>query len=258
MLPVAAAVVWVGGWPFVLLVSVLSALMFWEWHRMPGTGGESATSRSASLYIGVAGCLLAPVPLLSTEVWITVVGGGLAVLMAGLLMQEGAGYREFRWTGFIYIWLSGAAMAWLRAMPDDGLVIVVWLFGVVVATDTAAYFTGRTLGGPKLAPRISPKKTWSGLFGGVAGAAIVGALIAKFTGTLAILPVALISGSFAVIAQIGDLLVSKAKRKFDVKDSSNLIPGHGGVLDRLDGFLAVSLVMAALSLAVGGSPLSWL
>lgn len=256
MLPVAAAVVWVGGWPFALLVSVLSAAMFWEWHRMPGDGGDPARSRS-SLYVGVAGCLLAPLPVLSADVWITVVGGGFLVLTVGVLLQEGAEHRGFRLTGYIYIWLSGAAMAWLRAMPDDGLVTVVWLFGIVVATDTAAYFTGKTLGGPKLAPRISPKKTWSGLFGGMAGAAIVGGVLAAVI-EADIAPVALASGGFAIIAQIGDLLVSKAKRKFDVKDSSNLIPGHGGVLDRFDGFLAVSLVMAALSFAAGGSFLSWL
>lgn len=258
MLPVAAAVVWVGGWPFALLVSALAAAMFWEWHRMPVSGGEPARSHSASMHVGIDGCLLAPVAALLTDVRIALLSGaGLAVLMAAMLLFDGPGHRGFRLSGYIYIWLSGAAMAWLRAMPDDGLVTVVWLFGIVVATDTCAYFTGRTLGGPKLAPRISPKKTWSGLFGGMAGAAIVGGVLAAVI-EADVASVALASGGFAVIAQIGDLLVSKAKRNFDVKDSSNLIPGHGGVLDRLDGFLAVSLVMAALSLAAGGSLLSWL
>lgn len=257
MLPVAAAIVWIGGWAFILLVSVLSALMYWEWYRMPDAGGESATTRSASLYVGVAGCLLAPLPVLPIDVWITVVGGGFLMLTAVVLLQESAGHREFRLAGYIYIWLSGAAMAGLRAMPDDGLVTVIWLFGVVVATDTCAYFTGRTLGGPKLAPKISPKKTWSGLIGGVVGAAVVGVVVASIV-EADMVTISLVSGGLAIIAQTGDLVVSKAKRKFDVKDSSNLIPGHGGVLDRLDGFLAVSLVMAVLSFAGGGSPLSWL
>ena len=134
---------------------------------------------------------------------------------------------------------------------------VIWLGAVVVTTDTAAYFTGRTLGGPKLAPKISPKKTWSGLLGGVAGAAIVGGLIAAVVGGSNVALLALLGGAFAVVAQLGDLLVSKAKRTFDVKDSSNLIPGHGGVLDRLDGFLSTSLAMAALAALGGGSPLTW-
>jgi phosphatidate cytidylyltransferase len=145
----------------------------------------------------------------------------------------------------------------LRELDMLGMETVIWLGAVVVMTDTCAYFTGRSLGGPKLAPKISPKKTWSGLVGGIVGAAIAGAIVATVVDAN-IVTVTLISGAFAIVAQIGDLAISKAKRAFDVKDSGNVIPGHGGVLDRFDGILSSSLVMALLSLIGGGSPLVWL
>lgn len=257
MAPVALLAVWLGGWAFTLLIAAASALMYWEWHGM--SAGGPGRQRGMSWYAGIAGCLAGPVFLLLFGPNAAVfMGIGVAILLAILLGVESSAHAAFRWIGFPYIFLSCASMVWLRDLPGHGLATVLWVFAVVVATDTGAYFTGRTLGGPKLAPRISPKKTWSGLAGGVLSAALAGAILALAIGRPSLTEIALVSGVLAVVAQIGDLLISKAKRRFKIKDSSNLIPGHGGVLDRLDGFLAVSLAVAILSAAGGGSALAWL
>ena len=121
---------------------------------------------------------------------------------------------------------------------------MLWLFAVVWATDIGAYAAGRTIGGPKLAPAISPNKTWSGLAGGVALAAAVGAIAAWIQGAVDVVLLAAVSGVLAVVAQGGDLLESRLKRRVGAKDSSNLIPGHGGFLDRFDGILAAALVVS--------------
>jgi phosphatidate cytidylyltransferase len=248
MLPIAAVAVWLGGWVFASLVSIAAGLMYWEWQGLCGENGDH-TVRHAIV------CGAGPLVLVGFGIKAAaIVGAGGGVFRYGL---RGGENRQFLVAGFVYIYLACIAMVWLRGLIPAGMETVIWLGAVVVATDTAAYFTGRTLGGPKLAPKISPKKTWSGLLGGMSGAAIAGGVVAANVEGANILTLGLMGGGFAVIAQLGDLLVSKAKRAFGVKDSSNLIPGHGGVLDRLDGFLSASLVLAALTLLGGGSPLTW-
>jgi phosphatidate cytidylyltransferase len=128
---------------------------------------------------------------------------------------------------------------------------IFWLLLVVWGTDIGAYFAGRSLGGPKLAPRFSPNKTWSGLAGGAATAALVGLVAAIWMPVMPMLLLAIGSAMIAVVAQIGDLFESSLKRQFDAKDSSNLIPGHGGLLDRIDGVLAASLAVAAIAWLAG-------
>jgi phosphatidate cytidylyltransferase len=129
---------------------------------------------------------------------------------------------------------------------------VFWLFAVVWATDTAAYISGRLIGGPKLAPRFSPNKTWAGLIGGALAAALVGVIAATLMGDAPMPSMALASAGLAVVAQAGDLVESALKRRFGVKDASTLIPGHGGVLDRLDGMLFAAPVFVALMMWTGG------
>lgn len=257
MAPAALLAAWLGGWVFALLAAAAAGLMYWEWHGM--SAGGPGRERGMSWYVGIAGCTAGPVFLLLFGPNAAVFTGvAVAVLLAITLAVDSPAHATFRWAGFPYIFLSSVAMVWLRELPAYGLATVLWVFAAVVATDTGAYFTGRTLGGPKLAPRISPKKTWSGLLGGMVAAAIAGVMVAQILGRPELPQMALASGALAIVAQIGDLLVSKAKRRFAIKDSSNLIPGHGGVLDRLDGFLAVSLVVAIASVARGGSALTWL
>jgi phosphatidate cytidylyltransferase len=134
----------------------------------------------------------------------------------------------------------------------------IWIVALVVAADTGAYVAGRSIGGPKLAPRISPNKTWAGLAGAIVSAGIIGGLTAVIIGRPSVLPLILVSGLLAVIEQGGDLFESFFKRHFGVKDSGRIIPGHGGVLDRVDGLLAVILAVAGLELALGGGIFTWL
>lgn len=246
MLPVAAAAVWFGDWIFGVLVSIAAGLMYWEWQGLCGTKGRVAQGAAAL-------CALATLLRSWTGPGAAIVAGLSFGVTGGTAARE---HRLFLLGGLAYIYVACISLAWLRGLDPNGMETVIWLGVVVVLTDTCAYFTGRTIGGPKLAPRISPKKTWSGLLGGVTGAAIGGGVVANAF-EAQIMTLGLMGGIFAVIAQLGDLLVSKAKRTFGVKDSSNLIPGHGGVLDRLDGFLSTSVALAALVLLGDGSPLAW-
>ncbi|QDH24827.1 phosphatidate cytidylyltransferase [Neokomagataea tanensis] len=144
--------------------------------------------------------------------------------------------------------IGGLSLLWLRALPH-GLQSVLFVFAVVIASDSFAYLTGRIIGGAKLAPRISPGKTRSGAIGGLFGAAAAGALVAHFSGIGFVLGGLVWGAVLGFCAQSGDLLESAAKRRLGVKDSGNLIPGHGGLLDRFDGLLAAAPVAACVSLA---------
>jgi phosphatidate cytidylyltransferase len=151
----------------------------------------------------------------------------------------GAGWYA---AGFVYALVAALSVLWIRDRADNGVALVLWVFLVVWATDIGAYFAGRAIGGPKLAPSISPGKTWAGLYGGVAAATIVGGAWALFTGLPLI--VLLLAPFFGVVAQGGDLFESWMKRRAGVKDSGSWLPGHGGVFDRLDGLLPVAILTA--------------
>lgn len=248
MTPVMFGAVWLGGWFFIAVTALLAGLMYWEWQGLCGARGNKANL--LALF-----CASGPVFLSIIGGPQTLVGWGLLILVIFVLQRNKQ--PAFLSAGFAYIYLACISLAWLRGLEMAGMETMIWLGVVVVMTDTCAYFTGRTLGGPKLAPKISPKKTWSGLIGGIVGAAVAGGILAGIIDAN-IVTVAAVSGILAVVAQIGDLAISKAKRSFDVKDSSNIIPGHGGVLDRFDGIIAAALAMALLTLLGGGSPLIWL
>lgn len=151
----------------------------------------------------------------------------------------------------VYIVLPCLALVWLRERPDYGRHLVFWIFCVVWATDTGAYFAGRTIGGPKLIPSISPNKTWAGLLGGMVAAALVGGIVAAINPVLPAFALAGFAGLVAVVSQAGDFTESAVKRHVGVKDASQLIPGHGGVLDRLDGLLFAAPFVAASDLLFG-------
>ncbi len=159
--------------------------------------------------------------------------------------------------GLIYIVSACYFLAMLRNRGDDGREILIWLLCVVWATDTAAYFVGRAIGGPKLAPRLSPGKTISGAAGGLGGgllAGYIGAEIMNLAGTGRMLTLSAVA---SIACQLGDLLESGAKRHFEVKNSGNLIPGHGGILDRLDGLLATGLIIGMIDLFLDGRIWTW-
>lgn len=184
------------------------------------------------------------------------------VLVRGFKVP-GPGRMLWNAGGFVYIAVAAVVLLFLRNQPG-GAQVVLLVLGAVVATDVGAYFAGRTIGGPKIAPRISPSKTWAGLLGGMAGATLfVWAGVRHLMDadwSASLVPLLLSGPLIAIVAQAGDFFESWMKRRAGVKDSSNLIPGHGGVLDRLDGLLAVlfliglwGLILIFGTLATGGS-----
>ncbi|MBA3577256.1 MAG: phosphatidate cytidylyltransferase [Sphingomonas sp.] len=186
----------------------------------------------------------------------TMMGGyGFAILAAA-----GATAVFYEWTrmtrgwgagwyvgGFAYALLAALALLWIRDRADNGVALALWVFIIVWATDIGAFFAGRSIGGPKLAPAISPNKTWAGFYGGVAAATITGAAWALFTGLEWL--VLLLAPLLSVAAQGGDLFESWMKRRAGVKDSGRWLPGHGGLFDRLDGLLPVAILTALAVLA---------
>ncbi|HZF34581.1 MAG TPA: phosphatidate cytidylyltransferase [Candidatus Angelobacter sp.] len=251
--PLALGAAYLGRPVWDVLVAAMGASMAWEWARLC-SGGR--VSRVGAVSMAIAPAAVAVAALMGVIPALIIVGAGVVLIGLGASL-EGARNPAWPAVGVAYVGVPCLAMAWLRARPDDGLAALLWVLALVWATDTGAYIAGRGLGGPKLAPRISPNKTWAGLIGGMVAAAAVGLagslLMAGVSASIAI-PV---SAALAVVEQAGDLFESAVKRHFGVKDSSHLIPGHGGVLDRVDGLLAVSLVVAALSWAVGHTILIW-
>jgi len=179
--------------------------------------------------------LLAIAVVLAWREWRLLVGGWRR---PGLLLS-----------GAAYIAVVALSLLSLRHQPETGLQAVLWLLATVWATDIFAYVAGRTLGGPKLAPRLSPKKTWSGALGGLAAAIIVGGCTAWFFTGGSVIGIAMAGGLLSVVSQFGDLAESAVKRHVGVKDSGRLIPGHGGLLDRVDALMAAAVAMAAIRLA---------
>lgn len=249
MAPVALLAVWAGGWPLALFTALAAVLMSLEWSRL------AAPKRDAAPAIMIA-ALLSAILAAALGAW----GWALAltVAAAGALALAGLAERSWAWlgAGIFYAGLPCLALLWLRASPAEGLMTVLWILALVWAVDTAAYFAGRAIGGPKLAPAISPNKTWAGLGGGVAAALLVGVAAAVMTGARPI-PLALVSAALAIVEQAGDLMESAIKRHFHVKDAGHLIPGHGGLLDRVDGLIATLVAVAAITLAAGKGPLAW-
>ncbi len=189
--------------------------------------------------------------------------GGLAFLLfwagaGGLVLWEWIGItaraqRNWSWiaAGVAYAGIAVAAPVILRGDADFGFIVTIFLFAIVWSTDVLGYVVGRLIGGPKLWPAISPKKTWSGALGGIAGA-LAGASIIADAGGLAQRPALLLAIVLSIASQAGDLIESAIKRRFNVKDASRLIPGHGGVMDRLDGFIVAALIAALIGVARGG------
>jgi phosphatidate cytidylyltransferase len=160
--------------------------------------------------------------------------------------------------GYPYLGLAAVALPWLRADQDAGLANTLFLLSVVWASDIGAYIIGRLIGGPKLAPVISPGKTWSGAAGGLAGAALAGSAVAYcFSSGFSPSHVAGLAIGLGIVSQVGDLLESALKRHFGVKDSGSIIPGHGGLLDRLDALLAAGPAAAVLASFVGRGVVLW-
>ncbi|CCW17569.1 Phosphatidate cytidylyltransferase [Sphingobium indicum BiD32] len=236
LIAVALGALLSGGLLFWVLLSVAGVLMQAEWADLSGV---SADHKKLSMY-AVSVPLAILCPLAAGLSWFAI-----GLLAAAFLFVIGATRSVGLALGVLYVCLPVMALLFLRGQTPNifGLTLALWALALVWATDIGAYFAGRSIGGPKLAPRISPSKTWSGLGGGVLAALLIGFLLHRFAG----LPIELAaaSGLLAVAAQAGDLLESAMKRRAGVKDSGSLLPGHGGVMDRLDG-VATAAPLAAL------------
>ena len=250
--PVAVVAAWVGGPLLAALTLVGAAIMGWEWGRLTDRGrfGAPGVLVAATGVIG-AGVAALGWPLVA----LGVLAAGAVARLAWPRGESGANL----WAGIGTLWIGVAcvSLVWLGADPVAGRVTLLWLFASVWVTDSAAFLVGRWAGGPRLAPRWSPKKTWSGALAGVVAAGLVGATTAKMLGFSMVSPVFWLTMGLSVAAQAGDLAESAAKRRFGVKDVSGLIPGHGGLLDRLDGMLAALAVAAIVTWARGASPVVW-
>jgi phosphatidate cytidylyltransferase len=245
--PLPLLAIWLGG-PFLPILTIIAAVvMAWEWSRLCG-GGLPLVCLVA---IAVAGAAL-------LGVWIGIILAALGAAVIGVVEARQPGGAPL-WTaiGTLWVALPCIILLWLIQSGSAGRGTLLWVFAVVWATDIGAYAVGRQFGGPLLAPRWSPRKTWAGLLGGIVGAALAGWAIAGALGAASVLPVVSVSAALAIVEQFGDLAESVAKRRFGVKDASSLIPGHGGLLDRLDGLLAVIPAVALLTLIGGGSVLTW-
>jgi phosphatidate cytidylyltransferase len=249
MVAVACVAIYVGGWPFRLLVAAGAAAMMVEWGDMHRARRGWTWSSAAALVVVVLLAAQYFYPVGEVDIVDDVEGVALSTFgdaWLGFAAVAGVAAIVILFTrrismgwGALYIGIPSFALLVLEWARFD---LVFWLMLVTWATDIFAYFAGRAIGGPKLAPRISPNKTWAGLIGGMAGAAVVGGVAAWLFGLSQEFGDSLWLGApMGLIAQLGDLYESGVKRRLGVKDSGTLLPGHGGVLDRLDGLLPVIL-----------------
>jgi len=233
-----------------IVVAVCAFAAAREWHRMVGNGsfGVELAATAATLWLMLAAFLLWPQGFRPE---IILACGALIVLAVGRLRRNNPLWQA---AGVFYLGVPSVAIVTLRAIPEQGAWLLVGLFIVVWATDTGALIAGNLIGGPKLAPGLSPNKTWSGTIGGIAAAAILLAAYIAIIGGNAVAAVFFGAG-LAVVAHLGDLFESLVKRIFRTKDSGGLIPGHGGVLDRIDSTLFASVALAIAVFAFHFDPL---
>ncbi len=244
LVPVVLAIVFLGSPAMEGLVILAAILLGWEWGGLCGAD-RPMPARAVLILAILAGVLAGALGYF---------GPALLLVAAGLLVV-GLAMAALRlanplWLalGVPYLALPCIALLWLRFSHDSGAELVLWLLLVIWATDSGAYFAGRAIGGPKLAPSISPNKTWAGFIGGIAAADLVAASGWVLLPDHPLLPLILIGALVAALSQVGDLFESFAKRRFGVKDTGTLIPGHGGLLDRVDGLLVGILAISSVLL----------
>ena len=245
--PTALACIWLGADAWTALMALAAGGLAYEWVAL--CGGQPR--RMPGLVVPAVVLFAGLIAVLDRERW------ALVALVVGAVLAGLSSGRRAMVAGVLYVGLASVALVWLRGDNAAGRANVLFLVVVVWASDVGAYTAGRLLGGRKLAPVISPGKTWSGALGGLMAAMLVGELAG---GLLAVAPIgraAMVAGLLGLAAQVGDLLESAIKRHFGVKDSGKLIPGHGGLLDRLDGLLTAAPTAAALALLLGRGVALW-
>jgi len=253
LMPVALGLAWAGGLLWAIAIAGLAALALWEWQRMTIPDGWITTILAPLIAAG--GCLALIIEGSGAALLVVAISAIASVAVA--TRNAALGRRLLLGAGVIYIGLGALALVLLRLMPEAGFAALVWLLVSVWASDSGAYAAGKLIGGPRLAPRISPNKTWAGLGGAMAAPAVMGMLFGLFwPGAPAVGLLGLIGLGIGLFGQAGDLVESAVKRHVGVKDSGWLVPGHGGVLDRIDALLAAALFVGALYVS-GGNGLAW-
>jgi len=237
---VAVAATWIGGFLFAAFWWLASIVVLWEWQRL--VGGERLI---------VARVVAGAVALALAALWAlhdSIAGVVAALILGAAVVGWIAGGRQGIWTaaGVLYAGALVASVGLLRVSPSFGMASILWLFAVVWGADIAAYFAGRLIGGPRLWPRVSPGKTWAGAIVGAFAGAVLGLMLGAWTNRLAAL--FWLGLATAIVSELGDLFESALKRRFGVKDSSGLIPGHGGLMDRLDAFTSASFFAAVVAI----------
>lgn len=243
--PLAIAAAWYGEWPFALFWLIAALAVLWEWTTI-AVGKENRLIFAVGSAALVVAALIVDLGRPVTALLLIALGGLSATIFAP------AERRALSALGVGYAGLMLLSPVVLRSDVKLGTAAVFFLFAVVWATDILGYFGGRAIGGPKLAPAVSPSKTWSGAIAGLVGAAVVSLIAARYAGQTNGAVLVGLGLLLSIVSQCGDLAESAFKRKFHVKDAGSLIPGHGGVMDRLDGFWAAAIVAAAIGLARGG------
>jgi phosphatidate cytidylyltransferase len=244
LIPFAVGIAYAGGWLWTALVTVAAIGLFLEWLAVVGLAGVMRVSVPGVVALAVAGLCLA----------IGRIDAALIVLAIGLVAAVSIAPDRRNWVaaGFLYAAAAEIASVLVRLDPVRGFAALMFVLLIVWVTDSGGYFAGRGIGGPKLWPKVSPKKTWAGAAGGFAASLAVAIGFAVFglgnTG-----PLLMLGAVLSVVSQLGDLFESAVKRRFGVKDSSHIIPGHGGLMDRLDGFVAAVVVAALFGFLRGGA-----
>ena len=243
--PLAVGAAYLGGLVFLAFWMVAAFCVLWEWDTLVSAEEKRPVLTMGSVAIGGAVLLLA---FGRTAAAIALVALG----MLGVATLASKARRLWCVAGMLYAGAILIAPVLLRQDAAFGFSAVIFVFTVVWSTDIAAYFIGRVFGGQKLMPRVSPNKTWSGAIGGAIGA-VIGAMTFAYLTSLGHLgAIGILALALSIASQAGDLLESAIKRRFDAKDASGLIPGHGGVMDRVDGFVLAAVLAAAIGIARGG------
>ena len=237
---------WAGGPAFTALVALAAGIVVVEWTRMTGRGAPGV----AIVAVGAIVAAMAAFELFGPAAGLVAVFAG--AVAAAVAARARAGAPGWAVAGLLYTGPAAVALVSLRADDSHGFAVIVWLFATVWTGDCAAFLAGSLIGGPRLAPRLSPAKTWAGAVGAVVGAVAVGLVSAAVLGDTSPLMLALMSGGVGIAGILGDLCESGLKRRFGVKNAGDLIPGHGGMMDRVDSLIAAALLAAAVGLIRGG------
>lgn len=246
------AITWIGDLPFRILAALITLAILYEWTRMARAKEPTAPVFSGDAPTLLLGFVFAAALVIRFPVPIVVLIAIVSfAILAGLALARGR--RQWDAAGYAYAALSGLSLAALRHGEPSGLLAIIFLFAVVWSTDIFAYFVGRSIGGPKLAPSISPGKTWSGALGGTVFGVAAGLVFALAWQMPNVALLAVIAGVLSIASQAGDLFESWVKRRHGVKDSGWIIPGHGGVMDRVDGLVAAAFVLFAIGAALSGA-----